>query len=245
MGAAVLEGLIAASPCVGVKLPRVPVGDPTIVTPEQVATLAAIMPEPYGLLVDVMAYAGLRLGETFALRRRSVDVLRSRLVVSESLSDANGDLTFQAPKSHQRRTVTLPAFLLAKVSAHLEERVGANPDDLLFLSPDGGLLRAGNYHRRIWHPACQAAGLTGVTPHDLRASHATWLVDGGWSVMDVAARLGHSKATVTTRHYARTVEGRDQELATGLDALHGGVSGADRARSGHAIFTAAQAARAN
>ncbi|MFL6138883.1 MAG: hypothetical protein ACJ74O_13940 [Frankiaceae bacterium] len=57
-----------------------------------------------------------------------------------------------------------------------------------------------------------------MKPHDLRASHATWIIDSGRTVMDAAARLGHNVASVTTRHYARTVSGRDQDIAESMDA---------------------------
>jgi len=36
--------------------------------------------------------------------------------------------------------------------------------------------------------------------------------------MAAAKRLGHSNANVTTRHYARAVDGRDGEIAASLGA---------------------------
>ncbi|RCG31563.1 hypothetical protein DQ384_08280 [Sphaerisporangium album] len=76
--------------------------------------------------------------------------------------------------------------------------------------------------------------LEDVTPHDLRATHATWVADRH-GVMAAARRLGHSNASVTTRHYARAVEGRDREIADALDADHGTGNGSrDRmARTWH------------
>ena len=72
--------------------------------------------------------------------------------------------------------------------------------------------------------------LHGVTPHDLRATHASWVIDGGGSVLEAAARLGHAAGTVTTRHYARPVAGRDAEVAARLDrwASESGGEGARR-----------------
>lgn len=43
------------------------------------------------------------------------------------------------------------------------------------------------------------------------------MIDEGGSVMDAAARLGHAAGTVTTRHYARPVLGRDAEIAERLN----------------------------
>jgi integrase len=77
--------------------------------------------------------------------------------------------------------------------------------------------------------------LTGVTPHDLRATHATWVADSH-GILAAARRLGHSNASVTTRHYARPVDERDGEVAEQLDRDHSELappSDHPRARSGH------------
>jgi integrase len=65
-------------------------------------------------------------------------------------------------------------------------------------------------------PAVKAAGLTDVTPHDLRASHATWVAERH-GIMAAAARLGHAHASVTSRHYARAAQGQDRTVADDLD----------------------------
>jgi integrase len=50
-----------------------------------VARLADEVAQPYDVLVMVLAYAGLRISEAFALRRRTVDLRAGTLTVSESL----------------------------------------------------------------------------------------------------------------------------------------------------------------
>ena len=58
----------------------------------------------------------------------------------------------------------------------------------------------------------KAAGLEDVTPHDLRATHGSW-VPRSHGIMAAAKRLGHSNANVSTRRYAREVDDRDAEIA--------------------------------
>ena len=78
-----------------------------------------------------------------------------------------------------------------------------------------------------------AVGIKDVTPHDLRATHGSWVADSH-GVMVAAYRLGHANANVTTRHYARAIDGRDAEVAKHLDKLgkpDAKRSGTGRARS--------------
>ena len=232
LAAAEMDGLLAITPCRGIRLPRTPEHEPHVLTPEQVERLVSEMRPPYDLFVLVLAYTGLRFGEVAGLRSRYVDTFGNRLLVAGSLSEAAGMVTMEEPKSHQHRAVTMPAFLSERLDDHLaRHREWSGPEVLVFVSPQGLPVRHSNFLHRIWTPAVAAAGID-ARPHDLRASHATWLYDAGWSPVEIAARLGHAKATITTKHYARRVVGRDVEIANGLDDLRSRIatSGTDVAR---------------
>jgi len=237
MAAAEESGMVGVNPCRGVRLPRLPEPEPRILTPGQVAAIADAARPPYGLLVNLLAYGGLRIGEAFALRRGSVDELGRRLIVKESVADVNGKRIVGTTKSHQQRTISLPATVSAALVEHLRDAMPADPAAYLFPDSIGGPLDYTNFMRTVWRPATSRAGLGEVTPHDLRASCASWVVDAGGSVMDAGARLGHAKGTVTTRHYARAISGRDAEVADRLEAHlqvpESAKFQSDRARSGH------------
>ena len=51
--------------------------------------------------------------------------------------------------------------------------------------------------------ACDAAGLTGVTPHVLRHSVATWLDEDGIPIERISKLLGHRDTRTTQRIYAK------------------------------------------
>jgi integrase len=231
MASAVDNGLIAASPCKGVRLPRMPQTEPHILTPAEASTIVRNASKPHDLLIALLAFAGLRVGEAFALRRSDIDVERRRLVVDENLAEAGGTLVFDSPKSHQKRTLTISAALATRLGAYLEG-LPEGADRLLFTNGEGNPLRYNQWRKAHFNPAVTAAGLTDVTPHDLRASHGTWVADR-YGVMTAAHRLGHSNASVTTRHYARPVAGRDAEVAAAFDAWSEGHDRAERAREGH------------
>jgi integrase len=216
MTAAVGNELLATSPCRGIKLPKMPQTEPHILTEAEAASIAANTRPPYDLLIWVLAYTGLRVGEVFALQRRDVDLTSHTLTVARNVVEIGGRPHFDTPKSGKPREVSMPDLLTTKLRVHLDAEVDHDPESLIFTSQRGTVLRYNSWRRTHFDPAVMAAGLTDVTPHDLRASHATWVADR-YGPIAAAKRLGHSNASVTTRHYARAVEGRDADVAKSFD----------------------------
>ena len=71
-------------------------------------------------------------------------------------------------------------------------------------------IRRNWFRRMVWRPACEAAALS-VTPrfHDLRHSHASWLLAGGADLQVVKERLGHA-SIMTTQRYLHTLPDADE-----------------------------------
>src|SRR5262249_6811124 len=57
------------------------------------------------------------------------------------------------------------------------------------------------FHRAAWRPARTAVGLPNMRPHDLRHSHASWLLANGATLFIVSKRLGHKKLHITSDLY--------------------------------------------
>jgi integrase len=117
MASAVDNDLIPQTPCRGVRLPRMPQTEPHIVTPQEASGSVRAAEKPHDLLIALLAFAGLRVGEAFALRRSDVDVASGFLLVDENLTEANGTLVFDTPKSHQKRLLRLAPFLAKRLRA--------------------------------------------------------------------------------------------------------------------------------
>jgi integrase len=198
MSHAVRDGRLARNPADGVLLPKITRGEPMFLDHGQVVELAAAA-EPYGLLVRVLAYTGLRWGEMSALRVGSLDLLRRRMRIKSAFVEVRGKLVEGTPKTHQVRTVPLPRFLVDELAVHVE---GMGRDELVFSTPAGAPLRNTNFRRRHWDKAVAAAGLDGLTPHDLRHTAASLAVAAGANVKAVQRMLGHASATMTLDVYA-------------------------------------------
>ncbi len=210
---AVRDGRLTRNVAVGVRLPRVGRAQKFFLTHAQVEQLAAAA-EPHGLIIRVLAYTGMRWGELAALRVRQVDLVRRRLLVAESVTEVNGRAIFGTPKTHQRRSVPLPRFLIEPVSVHL---AGRARDDLAFPSPGGDVLRNNNFRRRVFDRAAEAVGLEGLTPHDLRHTAASLAIAEGANVKAVQRMLGHASAAMTLDVYADLFEDDLDQVADRLD----------------------------
>ena len=126
-------------------------------------------------------------------------------------------MEFGSPKTHQHRTVPIPAALLKSLSGRC---VGKRADNLVLTSPDGGVLRSGNFLRRFFDPAATAAVLEDLTPHDLRHTAASLLAASGANVKAVQRMLGHASAAMTLDVYSGLFDGDLRALADRMDLTH-------------------------
>jgi integrase len=214
LDAAVQADYLPRNPAIGVKLPKMPTTEMRFLDHGQIHDLADASGDD-GLLIYLLAYTGLRIGEAFALRASRIHVLRGRITVAESLADVNGRLIFGPPKTHAHREVGIPRSLREPLAA----RLGAlPPDGLVFADTRGGPLRYGNWRRRVWNPAVAAAGLEGLRPHELRHTCASLLIAGGADAKKVSRQLGHASVQITLDRYTHLFPDDLDELADRLDA---------------------------
>jgi integrase len=211
---AVRDGRIPRNPAERVPLPRIVRGEPRFLTRDEVEILAEAAGED-GDVIRLLAHTGLRFGELAALRVRRVDFLRRRLTIAESATEVAGELVFGTPKTHQQRTVPLPAELVEPLARRCE---GKQPDDLLVTTAAGTPLRLRNWRRMVWNPAVEAAGLMDVTPHDLRHTAASLAVASGAHAKSVQRMLGHASAAMTLDVYSGLFDDDLAALADRMDA---------------------------
>jgi integrase len=220
LGAAVEDSRIPRNPCQGVKLPKRKHADRGYLSHAQVVALAAAVTRD-AEVVRLLAYTGLRWGEMAALRVGDFDMLRRRVNVSRSVTEASGaSLVWSTPKTHERRSVPFPAMLADELAALM---VGKGRDDLVFADMRGGVLRNSNWRARVFAPAVAKCAKTDesfptITPHDLRHSAASLAVSAGANVKAVQRMLGHAKASMTLDVYADLFDDDLDDVADRLNA---------------------------
>ncbi len=75
------------------------------------------------------------------------------------------------------------------------------------------------FRTQVWLPGCAAGGIDPpVRLHDLRHSHASWLLAGGADLQVVKERLGH-RSIATTEKYLHTLPDADETALAALDRV--------------------------
>ena len=151
---AVRDGRLARNPADHVPLPRAVKNEKVFLTVDQVEDLANAAGD-YQLVILFLAYTGVRFGELAALRVRRLDLMRRRAEIVEAVAEVGGHPVFSTPKSHQVRSVPIPRFLVDELARHV---AGRAPDEFVFTSPRGGLLRLQNFRHTVFDRATQECG---------------------------------------------------------------------------------------
>jgi len=178
---------------------------PVVLSPEEVVRfLAAALPGRDRTLLDVAYSCGLRLKELLGLQVRDIDSARMVLHI-------------RAGKGQKERLVPLSPRLLEVLRAYWREY---RPATWLFRGvnkPTEAL--TGGAVQRICQRTGKRAGLSKrVTPHTLRHSFATHLLEAGVDLLSVQALLGHSHFN-TTAKYLHISMRRLAQLPQLLDGL--------------------------
>jgi integrase/recombinase XerD len=135
-------------------------------------------------LLHLLYGAGLRASEAAGLEWRDID--RVRGVVAP------------LGKGGKRRLVPLAEAVLVALDAHASSTLSEQgASRLVFPSPRTGRAMTRQRLFDIVRTHALAAGLPPISPHKLRHSFATHLLEGGADLRSVQAMLGHASITTT------------------------------------------------
>jgi site-specific recombinase XerD len=177
---------------------------PVVLAPEEVQRLLAVVKNPKHRCILMVAYSGgLRVSEVSRLRVADIDSKRMVIHV-------------RAAKGRKDRFVPLSPLLLRELRSYWRQE---RPENYLFpgrtpLCP----ITTGSI-REICHSAAQKAKLgKRVTPHTLRHSFATHLLENGADTRTIQMLLGHGSLRTTTRYTHVSTE-KLRSVKTPLDLL--------------------------
>jgi integrase len=212
--AAVRDHRIPSNPARGVALPRKVGREHRYLTHEELHKLAQASGN-YATLIRLLGYTGLRWGEATGLRPQDIDLERRRISVVQNAVLVKGEVIIGTPKTHKRRSVPFPAFLVPSLAIAL---AGREREDFVFADLRGRPLITPTAQPHSWYNrALASAELPGMTIHDLRHTAASLAIAAGANVKAVQKMLGHASAAMTLDVYADLFDDDLDSVATRLD----------------------------
>lgn len=161
----------------------------------------------------LMAFAGLRRGETLALRRCDIDLQTGVIHVCRQRVRVHGQLVTAPPKSSA-------GIRDVPISPDLEPILR---DAVRYLLPNGLLVPiAPETLAHKWRDAQRKAGITSpYRLHDLRHTYATRLVLAGVNIRVLQYAIGHADYQLTMKTYTHIgASAAKSELSRVYDSLH-------------------------
>lgn len=162
----------------------------------------------YHIFFRLLYFSGCRKGEALALSPSDIDPVRNTVSITKSYTrKCFGDTySITAPKTAaSNRVVSIPESLTAELLSLQKNR------DVPFLFGGDHPLSETSVtrHFKEW---THKAKLKPIRIHDLRHSHASYLISSGVSPVAVSKRLGHASVTETLNTYSHVMPQDDEKI---------------------------------
>jgi integrase/recombinase XerC len=205
------EQVISSNPAKSVSTPKVEKTLPTTLTVDEAFRL---MESPKSIpekssdvakenrlrdraILELLYSSGLRVSELVGLNLNQLD---SDLGIARVMG-----------KGRKERIVPVGGKAIEAVKAYLEDRGVFRGEDPIFINSFGGRLTTRSVGRLIKKYARHSGIFRKVSPHSLRHTFATHLLDAGADIREIQEMLGHSSLS-TTQRYTHVSMGKLMEV---------------------------------
>lgn len=186
-----------------IKQPRKSKYLPIVLSQEEAQRITSVLANPkHRCVISLLYGTGVRVSELTHIRMRDIDLDRMILRV------------FQGKCKKDRQTI-IPRALESVLRS--QQRV-KKQDDFLFTNGRGDRLTEASIQKIVAHAAVEAGIKKTVSPHTLRHSFATHLLENGTDIRYIQELLGHAKLQ-TTQIYTHVADSNLKDIKSPLDVI--------------------------
>lgn len=224
MAAAVAEKLRDDNPAYKTRISKGTKREAVFLSPAELDTIVHFTPEKHRRLILFLAGTGCRWGEATAMTWGDLTLHGTPPTVRVTKAwkrGVRGSSVLKHPKSSKaRRSISLFPDLIASIGTP------GPANELIFHGQTGNRVQHAHFTERVWHKAlakamdedlCAAEGKTPLTRaphiHDLRHTHASWLIARGIPLPYIQVRLGHESYNTTVNVYGHLQPDAHNQMA--------------------------------
>lgn len=195
------QGFIKVNPCMGIPLPKKAKRLPTFISEQSIEEV--LQPRYYEeqvngfrdlIMMELFYFTGIRESELIGLKRADIDLFQAQIKV--------------LGKRNKERLIPLTPGFTERLREYLHWSIQENTssNDPLFLTDTGKKLYPKFVYQKVNYYLSRIANATQKSPHILRHSFATHLLNRGADLNAVKALLGHTSLAATQVYTHNTID---------------------------------------
>ena len=167
----------------------------------------------YKIAFETLYQTGMRIGELKALTLNDIDFSIPQIKVTKTFHKRNGKIYITEPKTFSsKRNITISRKLANEILEFTSHYYDFKEDEFIFK------LAEQTYLREL-KKVCEEYNIKPIRLHDLRHSHASFLINRGKNILMVAERLGHSSVKETLDTYSHLYPSQQLELINEFEEI--------------------------
>ena len=176
--------------------------------------LAVVSDKPaFKAIFNLLFWTGIRVGELLALTLDDFDFESMELNICKNYARFDSTDLIMTPKTKKStRKISIMPFLQDDIKNYISTLYDYKSSKRLFSHSKYFLTK------EILR-GCEAAGIPRIRIHDLRHSHASLLIELGYSPLLISERLGHESIETTLQTYSHLYPNKQKDMASRLQDL--------------------------
>ena len=171
--------------------------------------------DKYHVLFNLLFYTGMRIGEALALTTEKIDFEKHQITINTTYCRKEmKDYITSTKTENSERVIDIPKFLTKELQDYLNRFYGGLEEDERIFNI---------VHEAVQHKLkreAEKAGVKKIRVHDLRHSHAAYLINKGVDPLILQERLGHSDIKMTLGVYGHIYPSRQKEVMKMIEEEH-------------------------
>ena len=165
------------------------------------------------LMFKLLFWTELRIGEARALKIDDIDFNNKTISVTKSYTNLSGKSIITTPKTKGSiRVIKIDDVLLSEIKDYIDKAKYILEDDFIFR------FNKASYRYNFKNATIKVLGRD-LRVHDLRHSHASFLINNGVDILLISKRLGHSNTAMTLNVYSHLYPDRENEAINLINKL--------------------------